>query len=1076
MKNTTLLLLLTASVATRALSVGPTATLRGRVTDPTGGVLPGVRVQATNIETNITFKGETNADGLYSVPNLPPGIYRIVVGKFAFRTVVKPNVELRVQEVIALNFSMELGSVTQSITVESGALLIQSGPQRGGTFLSSEVVKTPLILLNPISLARNLPGVIELPGTFLYQGGLDQSFSVNGQRFRANNYLLDSTENNEIQFTGIAQPFNMADAVEEVTVQTGNFGVEVGRAGGGVFNTVTKSGTNRFHGTILWRYQSHHFNSVSNLEKMNQTPRSAFDHNVYGFTSGGAIRRSRTFFFAAFQQDTLRSSGSSALIVPTESGVSTLRSLFPSNPRLNLYLKHLGTLRGTANPVGLQLGDDPLTEEDRGFVEFATASLPISASDSGPQWLGRVDHNHSEEHRLTLRYIYDSRATAPVQIRFPGFVLDSAAQNQNLLLTDHLTFSPLWTNEFRFSYARQEAEPFRISPGSVPEARSLPIVFLSVPGGPSELAAPGIPHNFLQLRTVTNLLFQETQTKLAGRHTFRFGVEFLGKLARQLAAGYSQGRLVYTNGVGHSAFANFLDDFSGPSGEARRDFGAGSFYPNQFHQAYFFQDTWLPLPSLSLILGLRYENFGQPVNSLRYPAFAGFDPERFLKPNRVNTDNNNFGPAFGLAWSPSFRDGRLGHVVGIDRTVLRGGFQISYDPFFTQMISLLLATSTPNASSTSVVAPAVGRGLAALSSRLPSVPAPPNLLDQQFGALERNLRSSYTERWSFGFQRQLWRTVLLDGSYVGSQSHKLMTWEDVNPRQMDGQRLYPNFGPRHIRTSQGNSSYHAMQWRVERRFTESLYLSAAYTWSRNIDSTSEGVGAISNQSAASNRTSVPVAQGGLKLDRGPSDYDRTHRLSVLYSWDIPGPRDGIPAHVFGGWSISGLASLQSGAPFTVANGVDRNNDAVAADRPDISNPDAPLNSRAILSSLSPSGFCPTGYRDPDNNTCVNPGDVRWILGTGLPNANTVGRNTLLTGGMNNLDISVSKAFWIGEERRLELRWEALNALNHPQFTQVPENAVLGTSVSLPGSPSRFLNRDFTDSGIRSMWVQVKFLF
>ena len=152
-------------------------------------------------------------------------------------------------------------------------------------------------------------------------------------------------------------------------------------------------------------------------------------------------------------------------MVPTEAAVSTLRSLFPVNPRLDLYLGFLGSLRGTASPIGLQLGDDPLTGVNRGVVQFATAPLALSASNSGPEWLARLDHNLSEAHRLAFRYIYDSRTNAPQAIYFPGFVTDNSAQNQNFLFTDHYTFSPSWTNEFRFSYGRQDADnPERISP------------------------------------------------------------------------------------------------------------------------------------------------------------------------------------------------------------------------------------------------------------------------------------------------------------------------------------------------------------------------------------------------------------------------------------------------------------------------------------------------------------------------------------------------------------------------------------------------------------------------------------
>src|SRR6516165_3517509 len=282
-----LLMLLAACLVASSLLAGPTATLAGRVTDPSGAVIVGVKVEATNVETNVLFSGETNAEGLYNIPNLPPGTYRVIVRKFAFRTIVKPDVELRVQDNIGLNFSMELGSLAESVTVEAGAPLIQATPQRGGNFLSREVRELPLLSLNPISLVRTLPGTIQPAGSFVYGAGGDATqFSVNGQRPRGNNYLLDSTENNDIAFTGVAQPFNIADAVEEVSVQTGNFGVEFGRAGGAILNLVTKSGTNSLQGTLLWRFQSQRFNSVPNRDKLNQIPKSVFSRNVYGFTVG----------------------------------------------------------------------------------------------------------------------------------------------------------------------------------------------------------------------------------------------------------------------------------------------------------------------------------------------------------------------------------------------------------------------------------------------------------------------------------------------------------------------------------------------------------------------------------------------------------------------------------------------------------------------------------------------------------------------------------------------------------------------------------------------------------------------
>jgi hypothetical protein len=151
-------------------------------------------------------------------------------------------------------------------------------------------------------------------------------------------------------------------------------------------------------------------------------------------------------------------------------------------------------------------------------------------------------------------------------------------------------------------------------------------------------------------------------------------------------------------------------------------------------------------------------------------------------------------------------------------------------------------------------------------------------------------------------------------------------------------------------------------------------------------------------------------------------------------------------------------------------GADRNNDGLINDRPDIGNPRAPLNSRAVVAPASGSRACATGYRNPDTDVCVSPGDVHWVEGTRLPNASTVGRNTLRAGGINNFDVTLFKSFSFAETRRLEFRWEAFNVFNHPQFTQIPERSVFTSP------PSRFLNRDFTNSGTRSMWMQMKLVF
>lgn len=1044
-------------------------TVSGTVLDPVGAVVVGAAVALTNNGTNVRRTAETNEAGIYRFDAVDPGGYEFKVTQTGFHPFLASGLGVEANRTTMMNVKLELGSEATSVQVsaEAQVLIIRDGPLRGGNFLPREVTQLPLVDSNPFSLVRTLPGVIRPSGSAYTAegGGEGVEFSVNGQRVRGNNFLLDGTDNNDITWTGIAQPFNMPDAVQEVAAQTSNFSVEFGRAAGGVLNVITKSGTNNLHGTASWRYQSQRFTSVSNLAKLNDTPKSVFVHNVPGFTLGGPVRKNRTFFFAGFQQDTNRSTTNFPLVVPMASAVDRLRTLFPSNPRVDLYLSTLGELRGTANPISLALGADPQTGVNRGSVQFATAPLSLPATNEGPEWIVRLDHYQSEAHRLSARYIYGSRLSSPgtvgslASVYFPGFYISYGDQNQNVQITDSYTFGPTYTNELRFSYARLDFDQVRISSQSVPLASTLPGLTIT------SISAPGITQN-PQFHNADNFLFQETQTRLTGRHTFRYGVEMLRQLATQQPNAYPLGQIDYKNSSGYSALANYIDDFSGASGRIRKTLNTSTFYPNVFRQSYFFEDFWRTMPSLTLTLGLRYEHPGSVANALRYPAFTGFDPDLFFKPNQVNPDKKNFGPALGLAWSPSFSSGVLSKIFGDHKLVWRGGYQISYQALYTQALSLDLAASTPNAIMIDQTSAAAGRGDANWSLQLPASTArPPSLLDTQYGTLERNFRNPYTERFSFGFQRQLPGQSLLDVSYVGAESHHLTTRADLNPVQPSGATLHPDFGRRTVRTSQGNSAYHSLQARLDRRFAHGFQATASYTLSKSLDSTSEGIAQVEAQYFNANLTSVPAAQGGLKLDRGPSDFDRGQRLALSYFWEVPGPKKGFWRNALVGWSAAGVYIFQSGTPYTVVNGFDRNGDAWLADRPDITNPAAPLNSRAVLATA-----CATGYRNPDTNSCVNPGDVHWVEGTGFPNASTVGRNTVFTNGTNNFDLSLFKSFAFHERNRLEFRWEAQNALNHPQFVNVPQRDVFNT---LPG---RFLNRDFTDSGIRSMWVQVKLIF
>jgi hypothetical protein len=478
----------TALLAVVAQAQTSRGTVSGTVTDPAGALVSGASVALTHTQTGGRRSATSNYAGIYRFDAVDLGVYELKVTQSGFKLFVATDLGVEANRTTTLDTRLALGSETAAVQVsaEAESMTVRDSPLRGGNFLPRQVSQLPLIGLNPLSLARTLPGAIQPSGSFLQSSQESTEFAINGQRVRGNNFLLDGTENNGIAFTGVAQPFNIADAVEEVSVQTGNYSVEFGRAAGGVFNVVTKSRTNNVHGTLFWRYQSQRFNSVSNVDKLNQIPKSVFSRNIAGFTAGGPIRKDKTFFFAAFQQDTNRSTANFPLVVPTAAAVKRLRAVFPSNPRLDLYLGALGDLRGSA-PIGLALGVDPRTGMDRGSVQFATAPLGLSKSDDGPQWMARLDHHWWEAHRLSWRYLYDSRYNAPINVFFPGFVTDTGEHNQNFLFTDSYTFGPSYTNEFRFSYGRLDADQSRISAQSVPLAHTLPQITIQ------NISAPGLP-------------------------------------------------------------------------------------------------------------------------------------------------------------------------------------------------------------------------------------------------------------------------------------------------------------------------------------------------------------------------------------------------------------------------------------------------------------------------------------------------------------------------------------------------------------------------------------------------------
>jgi hypothetical protein len=950
---------------------------------------------------------------------------------------------------------------------------------------------------------------------------------VNGARGRSNNFLIDGTENNDISVAGQAFQVKIPEAVQEVSIQTSNYDAEFGRAGGAVVNTIVKSGSNSLHGSLGYVLDVTNDDAITNTQSLDpeiqRRGRMLFGkEQYYSGTLGGRIIRDKTFFFTSWQEQQQRSQSQVNLTTLSAAGQAKLRQLFPqgTNLRADLYMDVAGSVVGNAPFGTLQLGADPVTGLDRGTIETGTGLYSFAQRYDDRQTLSKVDHNFSERDILSVRYGYEKSASPQQTVAFPGFQTSSFNRYQLAVVSETHVFSPTMTNELRLPYNRFVLDS-PLDPAN-PIAVSLPRYVLT------PLTELGIATTYPQGRFANNYQLQDTFTYIRGRHTFRTGLDLLVQRSKQFAPINERGTISYGSSTGYSAFANFLDDFGG-GGLTSRDFGSAAYYPEYFRQAYFFQDRWQVNPNLTLTLGLRYENHGVPINSLRTPAFTGLfniDPRTatgpFDQPNSVKRDNNNWAPTVGLTYSPNLGEGLLGKLLGQKKTVFRTGFNMGYDSFFNNIASNA-ATSSPNIISTSlpsIVNAENQRGNENHSTLLPQTARRLTPADSQ-GLVASDLVNPYYMRWSFGIQRELPAQMVFETAYVGTSGVRLFIQEDSNPivtpvelRQLPAgfstladlqaavnssatpynlqPRLDPLQGGRSTRTNGGHSSYHSLQTQLSRRFADSFGLVAAWTWSKLLDNGSE----VFQYNNTPHTASLPAIFGGQGLEKGPSLYDRTHKLSLTYMYEIPFMRtqQGALGRVLGGWRVAGITIFESGVPYSVANGLD--SDGIGSfNRADL-NPAGRAGVRAQWVGVSPTN--PFGYINPDAidpatgqvTTTPVPIDPREARYVGLPAYNTpgftprtgnAGRNTERIPGLNNWNVNVFKNVRITEGVSTEFRTEFYNVFNHPQFgyksvsSFAPPEGGIASSVQTSAG-GRFVNPRVLEAGGRTIRYQLTLRF
>src|SRR6266700_444388 len=526
-----------------------TGSISGTVTDRTGAIVPGAKVTAVNTATTQEFSATTNEAGLVVLRSVPPGNYKVTITSSSFRTVVLERVEVVVAQDSGLGtIKLELGPVGDTIQVEAGTPLVETGTSQVTTSFSTKEVADLPLSGSFDALALNVPGVT-YSGDNNFSNTNGAGISSNGLRGRSNNFQIDGQSNNDNSVAGPSIFLGNQDALEEVSVITNDFGVEYGRASGSVVNYVTKSGSNDFHGSGFEYYLGSFADSHDNEEKnplfgfcapgvasttaapcntVNPVP--LYVENKFGGSIGGPIKRNKAWFFFTPYFDRERSAGSpstTTTFTPTPNGLTQLAAAFPGN-RAVAALNAIGPYAvkagnpqasGQVKPTAVTDGTTTAT------IDFAAVTRNVPFFFNDPEFTGRVDLQITSKDRLGSRYIFQQSIQTGATGRFAaGAWVDIPARDQQIALDWTHTFSGTFLNQVRYSFSRAG---FGFEGGSFPTCVRATITACPTSiSFPSAFVSFGIQNNLPQGRTLNNTQVQDNASLIHGKHTFKFGGEY----------------------------------------------------------------------------------------------------------------------------------------------------------------------------------------------------------------------------------------------------------------------------------------------------------------------------------------------------------------------------------------------------------------------------------------------------------------------------------------------------------------------------------------------------------------------
>jgi hypothetical protein len=1061
-----------------------TGTVRGIVTDQNGAIVPDAKVTLIKKSTNTTLTQQTSGSGNFEFTGLQPGAdYTLTIEAPSFKQLSLTDVNVSLNQATDLPAQLETGAVSETVTVTAGGteLVDTTTANLSKAFSSRQVVELAQTTAGPAgsaagvnNLALLAPGVTSSGGVGVGTGG-----SVGGQRPRDNNFIVDGVDNNDKSVTG-PQSYISPEEVAEFTLLQNQFSAEFARSNGGNFLTVTKTGTNEFHGTFYGFFRNRYLDAIDTLQKNAGVNRDRDSPNFMGrsdyfrggYNLGGPVffprfgeggpslwkLRDKLFFFTSYERiQTGSSIPAGGLIAPTAAGraiIDALPGLSANNK--NAFFTYM-PIAGTADVQSAScVGPNCVTVG--GFaIPLGTVSFPAPNFFKQNHAVINLDYNQSTATQHHFRFTMTNGADIDNTANLPQFFVPLPSKQRLFSYTLIHNFNANLINETRIAF-RRSSQNFPVPDFNFPGLNVFPNITLDDLGvniGPDPNAPQfGIENNY---QVVNNI------TVIRGNHSFKFGGDFRNIISPQSFSQRVRGDYEYLS------TDTFLRDLS-PDAFGERNAGNNIYYGNQHVLYAFAQDDWRLRPNLTLNLGVSYSYQQMPLGARTSQVLNSISTvPGLIEFREPKSQTKNFAPKVGFAWSPDYKGGMLGRIFGSSgKSSIRAGFSMGYDYIFD---NLYILSNPPQLQQTNDVDTSFTTPNFLANGGLPDTPVA--ITDAataraQTGSFIPDQEVPYALTWTGSYQRQIGEDWSFEARYVGTRGIHLLTQNRISSQARvspeDGRAGLPTFfaaptqaqldslpltlaqiqarspilpayeaagfGPAVIAfLSNGNSSYHGASGQLTKRFTKGFQFTGAYTWSHLIDDTTAEV-----FSTVLSPRRVEDFQN-LRRERANSALNHTHRFVASWIYELPffNKTEGLTKTLLGGFNIAGTYTYETGEQITLRSGNDANLNLDNAGDRGILNPNGLEGVGSLVTPLTNTGGATVGY-------LVNNPNAKYIQ-TGAGAVSNIGRNTFLLPAINNFDISIMKNFKFGESKTIQLRADFFNAFNHPQYVPGSVNSV-----------------------------------